>query len=138
MYMRAHSYHLTPQICIADFFSLTAHWLSLTFPSYYKFPSLYSLLLCPSYLSVINLITHSQNDVPYAISYFGTQEVGQFSSPFQSKFTQCRIIFQERDRERKKETEREGDRDRHTERDTEREGGKGTDFKNWRFKQRAM
>lgn len=123
MYLRAHSYHLTPQICIADFFSLTAHWLSLTFPTYYKFPSLYSLLLCPSYLSVINLITHSQNDVPYAISYFGTQEVGPFSSPFQSKFTQCRIIFQERDRERKKR-DRERRRQRQTDRERYRERGR--------------
>lgn len=52
--------------------------------------------------------------MPYTSSNFGTQEFGQFCSPFQSKFAQYRITFQERGTGREKKRDRLRETDRQT------------------------
>lgn len=70
--------------------------------------------------------------MPYTSSNFGTQEFGQFSSPFSVKVSTVQDYFSgDRDREREKKRDRERQTDRDTQ--TVREQGE-QDFKNRRFK----
>lgn len=67
--------------------------------------------------------------VPYTSSNSGTQEFGQFSSPFSVKVCTVQDYFSgDGDRERKRETERERLRETDRQRHTDSEGTRGTRF----------